>query len=52
MYICKYLYIFVYIAHIVKEQQKKKKKSHVLPPRDLIYGTEIIPLFPYLRAGL
>ena len=34
------------------EASKKKKKSDVLPSGGLFLGTELIPLFPYLRAGL
>ena len=46
---------YVYSVYIVKKHQKKKKKkkkSDVLPSGGLFLGTELIPLFPYLRAGL
>ena len=42
---------YVYSVYIVKKHQKKKK-SDVLPSGGLFLGTELIPLFPYLRAGL
>ena len=36
------------------QKKKKKKKADVLPSGSLFpsYGTELIPLLPYLRAGL
>ena len=39
-------YIFVY------NYKKQKKSCDVLPSGGLFLGTELIPCFPYLRAGL
>ena len=37
----------------IKKKKKKKKYLAVLPQGGFnVYGTELIPLFPYLRAGI
>ena len=51
MYIVLHLCIYCIYSQ-AKKKKKKKKILDVLPLGGLCYRTELIPLFPYLRAGL